>query len=264
MHKGTPFFFLAWTAFDLRNYEKALFYLDAALAEDIANNTNWRSAPGARALMLDADPRDVANRTITTLQRLLNAHLSRFQNACDALSPALGDASGFMNRFGRVFMVPEPPERRTLVSALHVFLYEFEDRCKELRFRSGSGTGSIQPMVLHLFKGGLILESLLREFYPPSKPNDPFWTLRKIFGDSQFKKDFEITGQIHTNAFYLGQVHQRINGNSIMSAFSTTAQLRNTTGHNLIRDDIFEGTQQYKDLFDQEMNAIFYVASKKL
>ena len=34
IHKGTPFFFMAWTAYDMRNFEKALFYLDAAIAED--------------------------------------------------------------------------------------------------------------------------------------------------------------------------------------------------------------------------------------
>jgi hypothetical protein len=34
IHKGTPFFFLAWLAFDLRHYEKALTYLDAAISED--------------------------------------------------------------------------------------------------------------------------------------------------------------------------------------------------------------------------------------
>jgi hypothetical protein len=27
IHKGTPFFFLSWLAFDLRNFEKALYYL---------------------------------------------------------------------------------------------------------------------------------------------------------------------------------------------------------------------------------------------
>jgi hypothetical protein len=35
IHKGTPFFFLSWLAFDLRNYEKALYYLDAAISEDV-------------------------------------------------------------------------------------------------------------------------------------------------------------------------------------------------------------------------------------
>ena len=32
MHKGTPFFFMAWLSFDMRNFERALFYLDTAIS----------------------------------------------------------------------------------------------------------------------------------------------------------------------------------------------------------------------------------------
>ena len=35
MHKGTPFYIMSWLAFDLRNYEKALFYIDAGVSEDV-------------------------------------------------------------------------------------------------------------------------------------------------------------------------------------------------------------------------------------
>lgn len=47
MHKGTPYFFLAYFCFDLRSYEKALFYLDAALNEDSGSFATWHDAPGA-------------------------------------------------------------------------------------------------------------------------------------------------------------------------------------------------------------------------
>ena len=44
IHKGTPFFFLSWLAFDMSNYETALFYLDAGIAEDIRNigHPDWQ------------------------------------------------------------------------------------------------------------------------------------------------------------------------------------------------------------------------------
>ncbi|MGD0778045.1 MAG: hypothetical protein ABSC05_35120 [Candidatus Solibacter sp.] len=42
MHKGTPLGFMSWLAFDLRNYEKALFYMDAGISEDVKNfPDNW-------------------------------------------------------------------------------------------------------------------------------------------------------------------------------------------------------------------------------
>ena len=54
IHKGTPFYFLAWTAFDLRNYEKALFYIDAAISEDIknANTEPWLQLPASKFRLL--------------------------------------------------------------------------------------------------------------------------------------------------------------------------------------------------------------------
>jgi hypothetical protein len=35
LHKGPAFYFLEWTAFHMRSCQKAVFYMDAALSEDI-------------------------------------------------------------------------------------------------------------------------------------------------------------------------------------------------------------------------------------
>jgi hypothetical protein len=45
--------------------------------------------------------------------------------------------------------------------------------------------------------------------------------------------------------------------------FSTTAKLRNTTGHNLVWDNIFSAPAKYEDLFHQVMNALLYVIALK-
>lgn len=64
IHKGTPFFFLAWLAFDLRNFEKTLYYLDASISEDVRNRgAQWVNLPGAFFLKLSKDPH-VAARVI--------------------------------------------------------------------------------------------------------------------------------------------------------------------------------------------------------
>jgi hypothetical protein len=47
IHKGIPFYFMSWLAFDLRNYEKALFYIDAGISEDVRKNPKgWQENPG--------------------------------------------------------------------------------------------------------------------------------------------------------------------------------------------------------------------------
>ena len=51
--------------------------------------------------------------------------------------------------------------------------------------------------------------------------------------------------------------------NTIGVVFSTATKLRNTTGHNLVWDDLFSDSQKYNDLFRQVANAIPYVITTK-
>jgi hypothetical protein len=265
MHKGTPFFFLAWNAFDLRNYEKALFYLDAGIAEDIRNFLNrWQQLPGARFFTLDVQARHVAGRTSANLRSALQRGLERFNAVRESNGAQLPDVDAFVSRFVCPLLVADVPEKRTIPSAFYVFLWEFEDRRQELELRSASIRGSIQPFVLHLFKGGLIFESLLKLLYPSTDTGVPTRTLGGIFGTRQFREDFRLTN-IGTSANSLGEIHGGIRDgdNSMLCAFSTAAKLRNATGHDLVQDDIFDDPKRYCDLFEQEMNAIFYVVSVK-
>src|SRR6266540_6902466 len=34
IHKGTPFYLMGWLAYEIKDYEKGVFYMDAALSED--------------------------------------------------------------------------------------------------------------------------------------------------------------------------------------------------------------------------------------
>jgi hypothetical protein len=94
MHKGTPFGFLSWLAFDMRNYEKAMFYMDTGIAEDVrkhkdtSNATGWLGNPGPRFLMLDVDRghRWFA-RTEDEVKKLLEQQRNRFNRVSN--KPAL-------------------------------------------------------------------------------------------------------------------------------------------------------------------------------
>jgi hypothetical protein len=35
LHKGTPFYWLAWAAFEVHDYETAAFYVDAAVSDNL-------------------------------------------------------------------------------------------------------------------------------------------------------------------------------------------------------------------------------------
>jgi hypothetical protein len=162
IHKGTPFFFLARTAFDIRNYEKTLYYLDAAISEDVRNFGNdWINRPGALLLRLTTRPH-VAERVIRQIRQLLSDQISRF-NGISSLAPIRIDL--FIDEF--VVRLMQTSSTRTIISAFYVFLFEATERLTELRLRSTQGS-SLGPVIAHLFSGGLIFESLLKYLYPAS------------------------------------------------------------------------------------------------
>lgn len=149
---------------------------------------------------------------------------------------------------------------RTIISALYVFLLEAEERLIELRIKSTQGS-SLGPVIAHLFGGGLIFESLLKSLYPTKDNGDPIKTLGQVFQTAAFKADFG-TG-IQTSADTLQEILDSARDNSHITAFSTSSRLRNTTGHNLIWDNIFHSTSNYEVLLNQSLNALLYLIEKK-
>ena len=257
IHKGTPFFFLAWTAYDLRNFEQALFYLDAGIAEDIKNcRGDWRLLPASQLLKLTLPARHSAERVTRLISCVLEAELTRFNIVSGRPTICLTDfVSGFVEP-----LFETTPKLRSVVTAFYTFLLEYEDRCRQLSLRSTEG-GSLEPFITHLFKGGLLFESLLKHVYRESSTGNPYKTLGQIFQDPNFKADF--VKHVEASSGSLRDVYEAIINDSLQTAFNTTAKLRNTTGHNLVWDDVFDETI-YESLVDQEINAILHVVAQKI
>ena len=255
IHKGTPFFFLAWLAFDLRNYEKTLYYLDASISEDVRNRGDqWINYPGAGFLKLSTAPH-VAGRVIEKIRSLLAAQIDRF-NSISALPPINIDI--FIDKF--VNHLIQDPSTRTIISALYIYLLEADERMIELRIKSTQGT-SLGPVIAHLFGGGLIFESLLKYLYPINDNGDPIKTLGRVFQTTAFRSDFG-TG-IQTSSDSLQYIVDAIQDDTYVTAFSTASRLRNTTGHNLIWDNIFQSTSNYELLLNKSLDSLLYLIEKK-
>lgn len=246
---------MSWLAFDLRNYEKALYYLDAAISEDVKNaGTNWINLPGAQFLKLSTQPH-VAERVIKNIRELLTRHLDRF-NSISSLAPI--NLNDFVAKFITNFM--HNSSSRTIISAFYVFLLEHTERLVELRLKSTEGS-SIGPIISHLFSGGLIFESSLKILYPRKDNGDPVRMLGDVFYTSTFQTDFGKGFQ--TTAISLKEVLDGIVDSSLVTAFSTTARIRNTTGHNLVWDNIFDSIANYESIMNQVVNALLFVIERK-
>lgn len=258
LHKGTPFFFLGWAAFDMQNYTKAVYYLDNAISEDMRSFPDkWEGTEGTNALKLFLNEHSPVFRVVKNLRDVLEAEIKRYNG--DTKNTLT--IEGFVQKFViSVLKVKKNRSARSIVTALYTFVFEFQDRYKEVKLRSGFG-GSIEPVLIHLFKGGLLFESLLKQLYPNQDNGKPTKTLGDIFGTTNFKNDFLQT--VNQKSFALKTILNDIKNNDLQTAFNTAARIRNTTGHNLVWDDIFDQPNNYKKLYDQTMNAIFFIVTKK-
>ena len=263
MHKGTPFYYMSWLAYDCRNYEKALFYLDSGISEDVrkcqgtAEPTAWKGDPGMKFLLLE-DTHEVAQRVISDVRAALNRELTRFNAVSGLINLDLDTIRVFVRR------LIEDPRQRSIVSALYIFALEFADRAQELDLRRGSTGGSSQPFTVHLFTGGLLFESLLKHYYPSNDTGGPNRQIGNVFHTTSFQTDFRLANVPTSSAITLAEIYNAIGGaNTVDVAFATVANSRNTTGHNLVWDDVFSDHLTYTDLFHQVMNAILYIISVK-
>lgn len=117
--------------------------------------------------------------------------------------------------------------------------------------------GSMLPALSLLFRGGIIFESLLKQIYPGHN------TIGQILKSLEFQSDFK--GEYSSSATCLKSILKDPNDkidHSYLTAFTATARLRNTTGHNLVWDDIFN-EDKFSRLIEQEINALLYVIEKK-
>lgn len=267
LHKGTPFYYMSWLAFDFRDFEKALFYIDAAISEDIRAHQHtqtpneWMQAPGSAILTFGNTDQQVAQRTIISVKEYLLEQLNRFKG----ISGQNWTIEDFVHHF--VHCLLRDNTKRTIVTAFYVFLLEFQDRLTQLQLRSSIG-GSIAPCIGHLFRGALIFESLLKDCYPEItksiKKNPPKIKPEKlgdIFHSPEFSADFFRVDKTSSNS--LQDIVAGITDETAETAFRTAGKLRNTTAHNLIWDDVFSVSDNYRKLFHQVVNAIFYLITKK-
>jgi len=274
IHKGTPYYFLAWMAFEIRNYSKAVFYLDLALGEDIRKvNPNNKSQadiaiealgnPGGNLWKFIPD--GPAVRVIQQLKVYFVAALSNFKTRTGEEI----NLDDFINKFV-MKSIPIDVRNRSLISAFYSYIYEINDIYNTLIIRSQNET-SIEPLLVSLFKGGLIFESLLK-----SLADQKSWRITRGRGVGytpisldafnrcpDFLTFFSLSSRdFQTSATNLSSVLSIATDNSLKTSFNISAQLRNTAGHDLRRDDIFQNPDDYKNLFEKELNAMFYLIKR--
>jgi hypothetical protein len=231
MHKGTPYYLMGWLAFAMKDYEKAVFFMDAALSEDLANNPDWKSTPASSFLMISDDyERAAAPEIAIELRHEVDKMMRRYSR----LSPNPLTTRKFVNQFVRPNAAD--PTYRAIATSFNTFVLERKERLNQIKIRSENG-GSIEPFLTHLFKGTLIFESILK---------------RKIAGKTLGECLNNSATQLSlTNAAYrncrnvslqdIPAILTRLNSEPFHElSIAITYALRNTAGHDLGWTDIFK------------------------
>ena len=256
MHKGTPFYIMGWLAYEMKDYESGVFYMDAALSEDIHNaSLQWMDLPAASFLFLDATDLIAAAHEITLQARNeVILQLVRFSQA----SGQPLDANTLVDQFFKPHSID--PAYRSILTSILTFLLEGKDLRLNLELRSSYG-GTLEPFLTHLFKGGLIFESLLKRKYGANA----WYTLGSYL--TAASPDLQLTQQIYKRKKpyqfeELPTLLQKWQNEDFQErTIATALAVRNTAGHDLAWQDIFTD-ELYLKLFESIVDAIFWTIRK--
>jgi hypothetical protein len=156
IHKGYIFYFSAISAFLLHDYQSATFFFDAAASEDMKKDPNPRT-PSLLFMILDGENPNQAAQELTHIAEGWLRTMVNEYNSCP-ISTAITFEE--VRQHFLEHAITDHHEWRTLVTSWVSFLLEWSHRFHILNLRVENGTW--EPFYLHLFKGCILFESLLK------------------------------------------------------------------------------------------------------
>jgi len=266
IHKGVPYFFIGWYSFLLKQYDQSIFYLDASLAEDKKThkkNDVWLHSGAANFFKLKANYSGAYNifndRKLPDL--ILNL-INKYNELCEEIDTKI-TLQEFTNKFVEKLIIED---NTAIITTLYSFILEFEDIQEMIKLRSING-GTIEPMIIHLFKGAVIFETLIKRTNKRPDGKD-FMVLNGLFTHetSPFVSkypEFTINGGHieQLNEILIPLINDEYS-NFVSAAFNTVYKIRNSTAHNLSWDDVFID-DNYEKMFLQIINSIFIVIQRE-
>jgi len=256
-HKGTVFFFCGLLLFDLKYFESAIFYFTAALAEDRRRSGSARlqdyiSTPAGKILSLDSSNKWV---------RLTSVFHDSVKYFLDAYNTEYGTSHTVSDCIQKFVHPMLSQEHYAIVTSLYSFVLEYEEKTKNL-YLAGGNIDSMEPILVNLFKGALIFETLLKYYYPINSRGDKIMTLGGFTANTAFTRDFPGV-RLSLPTTTMQDIVDDAVDRSLVTTMVTTSRIRNTTGHELIWDNVFSEPGNYKKLFEQEVFAILNVITKQ-
>jgi hypothetical protein len=236
IHKGGIYYWIGASAFILRDYQTAVFFMDAAVSEDIRGD--FDPTPARYFLLVDGDAAEQAARPLVQdTQAKIKNLISTYNNWTGSLS-TLPNIQSLRDRFLKPAMTKEHKSWRSLTSTLISFILEWNDLNEFLDIRVNEGTA--EPLYVHLFKGCVLFESLLRANPLNSPPrrdskNRPLTLINVL---QYLQKELSIPNDLKIGESdfptILDDLHElNPDDKRLTTAIEFTGKVRNSIGHNL-------------------------------
>jgi hypothetical protein len=233
LHKGTPFYWLARAAFQVHDYETAAFYIDAAVSDDLraaddrGDDRSTVSTPAILFFLIDESvPEQASMDLVKILRSRIESTIAQYNQLPGATLKRLA-FSDIRDTFLHPATTRGSEHLRTLVTAFISFILEWEHRSRLIQLRTEKGTA--EPFFLHLFKGCVLFESLLKGKAPPNAGD----TLGRVLNTLLPLLDLKHQPKINDFTFERIVNELVLDDDSIPTAIERTGRIRNTTGHNL-------------------------------
>jgi hypothetical protein len=227
-HKGSPFYVMGYAAFASHDYATASLMFDAAVAEDLDywGADKATSKPALLFLRLMNENQHVlAGEIIPEIVGAVETLLREYDGRSGAAPLTLDELrTHFLDRF-----INSPDEhKRTVVTAFISFVAEWKYRSRLVALIP---RGSREPFFLHLLRGCVLLESILKE--SPVMLKNP-GTLEKAIKKASAKMGLSPGMKLSAPSFDKSVLQQIEPGMSAGQAVEYAAKCRNTLGHSFV------------------------------
>jgi hypothetical protein len=233
IHKGTAYYWIGIAAFLVHEIELATFFFDAAVAEDIRVGAHpvHNPTPALRFILIEGEPLEQAARQLVQITQARTEELIADYIARPGRLPGAGPLT-IMDIRERFLKPAITPGRENLRSSATTFIsFNMEWEFRNLLFDIRPVQGTAEPFFLHLFKGCVLFESLLKgnTVNPPATNSTLGNALRHLHTELGIPANLNI-GNTDFPTILIDLAGA---DNTVQTAIQFTGRIRNTLGHNL-------------------------------
>jgi len=261
IYKGWIYFYLGLASFLLQDYEIAFFFIDNAVASDLYKfNPVTNPSHAMRFFQIDSNLQELTDGNLSEVLGFYKVVEAKIESTIQVYNSRSKSEDINLPDLRKNFLQPAMsvtrPNWRTLSTTFFSFCLDWNDRDELFTLCPEPSTS--EPYFLHLFKGCLLFESLLKE-NPTKKPPPEKDTLNKVL--KHLHKELGIPEKLDTYHKTLKDVLDELDksDNSIEQSILVACMTRNTLGHNLWWEDVSLNKSQYQQLFEMVASSCLHV-----